>query len=72
MSDGAEPAERGIARFIGIDLREGSGRFWLFRRYPERYPLPRDAGWRLPLLAVGAMHANGVPLTRANGRAGGR
>jgi hypothetical protein len=52
--------------------REGSARFWLFRRHPDRYPLPRDAGWRLPFLAVGALHANGVPLTRANGRASGR
>jgi hypothetical protein len=45
-------------------LREGSGRFWLFRRHPERHPLPhpRDVGWlRYPLLALGALHANGTP-----------
>ena len=42
-------------------LREGSGRFWLFRRHPERYPLPLRASWRLPLLAIGALHANGAP-----------
>ena len=43
--------------------REGSGRFWLFRRHPDRFPLPRppEAGWRLPLLALGALHANGTP-----------
>jgi hypothetical protein len=38
--------------------REGSARFWLFRRHPERYPLPRHVSWRLPLLALGALHAN--------------
>jgi hypothetical protein len=45
--------------------REGSARFWLFRRHPGRYPLPRprEAGWRLPLLALGALHANGEPTT---------
>jgi hypothetical protein len=44
-------------------LREGSARFWLFRRHPDRYPLPRprELGWRLPLLALGALHANGAP-----------
>jgi hypothetical protein len=45
-------------------LREGSGRFWLFRRHPERHPLPRprDVGWlRYPLLLIGALHANGAP-----------
>jgi hypothetical protein len=43
--------------------REGSARFWLFRRHPARFPLPgpRDAGWRLPFLALGALHANGAP-----------
>jgi hypothetical protein len=44
-------------------LREGSARFWLFRRHPDRYPLPRprELGWRLPLLALGALRANGEP-----------
>jgi hypothetical protein len=43
--------------------REGSARLWLFRRHPGRHPLPRprEAGWRLPLLALGALHANGAP-----------
>jgi hypothetical protein len=47
--------------------REGSGRFWLFRRHPARHPLPRprDVGaLRYPLVALGALHANGEP-TRA-------
>jgi hypothetical protein len=40
-------------------LREGSGRFWLFRRHPELFPLPRAGGpLRLALLALGALHAN--------------
>ena len=45
-------------------LREGSARLWLFRRHPARYPLPRphQVGWlRFPLLAVGALRANGEP-----------
>ena len=44
-------------------LREGAARLWLFRRHPERHPLPRprDAGWRLPLLALGALRANADP-----------
>jgi len=45
-------------------LREGAGRLWLFRRHPSRYPLPRphQAGWlRYPLLALGALRANGAP-----------
>jgi hypothetical protein len=45
-------------------LREGSGRLWLFRRHPERHPLPRpwEVGWlRFPLMAIGALHANGAP-----------
>jgi hypothetical protein len=44
--------------------REGSARLWLFRRHPERYPLPRpgEAGLlRYPLLALGALRANGAP-----------
>jgi hypothetical protein len=47
-------------------LREGSARLWLFRRHPARHPLPgpRALSWRLPLLALGALRANGVP-TRA-------
>jgi hypothetical protein len=44
--------------------REGSARFWLFRRHPARYPLRLAVSWRLPLLALGALHANGEP-TRA-------
>jgi hypothetical protein len=47
--------------------REGSGRFWLFRRHPARHPLPRprDVGVRrFPLLALGALHANGEPTRR--------
>jgi hypothetical protein len=47
----------------GALLREGAARLWLFRRHPERHPLPRprDAGWRLPLLALGALRANATP-----------
>jgi len=48
--------------------REGSGRFWLFRRHPERFPLPRprDVGpARLVLLAAGALRANGEPSQAA-------
>jgi hypothetical protein len=43
--------------------REGSARLWLFRRHPDRHPLPRlrETGWRTPLLALGALHANGAP-----------
>jgi len=49
-------------------LREGSARLWLFRRHPERHPLPgpRPLSWRLPLLVLGALHANGAP-TRPGG-----
>ena len=39
-------------------LREGAGRFWLFRRHPGRHPLPRprEVGvLRWPLLALGAL-----------------
>jgi hypothetical protein len=45
-------------------LREGAGRLWLFRRHPDRYPLPRpdQTGWlRYPLLVLGALRANGAP-----------
>ena len=45
-------------------LREGSARLWLFRRHPDRFPLPgpRDVGLlRFPLIALGALHANGAP-----------
>jgi hypothetical protein len=44
-------------------LREGSARLWLFRRHPARHPLPgpRALTWRLPLLALGALRANGTP-----------
>jgi hypothetical protein len=43
-------------------LREGSARLWLFRRHPDRHPLPpRDVPvLRWPLLALGALRANGV------------
>jgi hypothetical protein len=47
--------------------REGSARFWLFRRHPQRFPLPRpgEVGLaRLPLLALGALHANAEPPRR--------
>jgi hypothetical protein len=42
-------------------LREGSGRLWLFRRHPERHPLPRPrdtCAARWALLAIGALRAN--------------
>jgi hypothetical protein len=42
-------------------LREGSGRLWLFRRHPERHPLPRPRETgpvRWLLLALGALRAN--------------
>jgi hypothetical protein len=48
-------------------LREGSGRLWLFRRHPERFPLPRPRALgplRLVLMAVGALHANALPPAR--------
>jgi hypothetical protein len=51
-------------------LREGSGRLWLFRRHPERFPLPRpgDIGWlRWLLLAVGALRANAEPQAPRRG-----
>ncbi len=40
---------------------EGSARLWLFRRDPARFPLPRprELGWRLPFVALGALRANG-------------
>ena len=47
--------------------REGAGRFWLFRRHPDRFPLPRpkDVGLaRFPILAAGALRANGEPRRR--------
>jgi hypothetical protein len=44
--------------------REGSGRFWLWRRHPNRWPLPtlRDTGL-LPyvFMALGSLRANGLP-----------
>jgi hypothetical protein len=42
-------------------LREGSGRLWLFRRHPDRHPLPRprETGLlRFVVLAAGALRAN--------------
>jgi hypothetical protein len=64
----AVPARRATPAAL---LREGSARFWLFRRHPDRYPLPRpsELGWRLPLLALGALRANGAPAARG-GRVG--
>ena len=41
--------------------REGSARLWLFRRHPERHPLPRPRELgvlRLVPMALGALHAN--------------
>jgi hypothetical protein len=49
--------------------REGAARLWLFRRHPDRYPLPLAPSWRLPLLALGALRANGHP-TRIAARSG--
>jgi len=48
--------------------REGSGRFWLWRRHPDRWPLPspRGAGpLRYAVMALGALRANGLPPRRA-------
>ena len=48
-------------------LREGSGRFWLFRRHPDRFPLPGPAETgllRYPLMVLGALRANGVSPQR--------
>jgi hypothetical protein len=56
-------------------LREGAGRLWLFRRHPQRHPLPRprDVGrLRYPLLALGALHANGAPTRSRAADAGER
>jgi hypothetical protein len=42
-------------------LREGSGRFWLFRRHPDRFPLPKPDSvgpLRWLVMLVGALHAN--------------
>jgi len=55
------PLARPRRATIGALYREGSGRFWLFRRHPERFPLRSalDAGLaRLPILAAGALRAN--------------
>jgi hypothetical protein len=60
LRDVAAPRRRATPAAL---LREGSARLWLFRRHPDRYPLPRPGavGWaRLPLLALGALHANAV------------
>jgi hypothetical protein len=56
----AVPARRATPHAL---LREGSARLWLFRRHPDRHPLPgpRALSWRLPLLALGALQANGAP-----------
>lgn len=45
-------------------LREGSGRFWLFRRHPARYPLPKPGSvgpLRWVVMLLGALHANAHP-----------
>jgi hypothetical protein len=45
-------------------LREGSGRLWLFRRHPERFPLPkphRVGIVRWVVMLVGALRANARP-----------
>jgi hypothetical protein len=47
--------------------REGSGRLWLFRRHPARFPLPRprQVGLvRLAPMALGALRANALPPGR--------
>jgi hypothetical protein len=44
--------------------REGAARLWLWRRRPERHPLPRPAEvgwWAYAVLAIGALRANGAP-----------
>ena len=44
--------------------REGSGRIWLWRRHPARWPLPslRETGpLRYAVMALGALRANGLP-----------
>ena len=44
--------------------REGSGRLWLFRRHPQRHPLPRPrelGPLRLVPMALGALRANARP-----------
>jgi hypothetical protein len=49
---------------VGALYREGSGRFWLWRRHPDRWPLPspRDTGpLRYAVMALGALRANGLP-----------
>ncbi len=51
-------------RTAGAVRREGAGRFWLWRRRPERHPLPRPSAvgwWPYPLLVLGALRANGDP-----------
>jgi hypothetical protein len=49
-------------------LAEGAARLWLFRRDPARFPLPRprELGWRLPFVALGALRAN-AGVTRSGG-----
>jgi hypothetical protein len=47
--------------------REGSARFWLWRRYPQRFPLPTPGDTpplRLAVMALGALRANGLPPAR--------
>jgi len=44
--------------------REGSARMWLFRRHPERHPLPRPrelGPLRALPMALGALRANALP-----------
>ena len=48
--------------------REGSGRFWLWRRHPDRWPPPslRQVGpQRYAVMALGALRANGLPPRRS-------
>jgi len=43
--------------------REGSARLWLFRRHPERFPLPRPrelGPLRFVPMALGALRANAL------------
>ena len=56
----AVPPRRATPRALH---REGSARLWLFRRHPERFPLPRprEIGvLRLVPMALGALRANAM------------
>jgi hypothetical protein len=61
--EAAPPRRGGLAALH----REGSARFWLWRRYPQRFPLPtpRDTPpLRLAVMALGSLRANGLPPAR--------